>query len=394
MRTIFLLTFFVLTNIVNGQVVIDLSQLAAKQIKSTTDLTVSDNTIDFKGIVRPVGYSVTFTGSYSRPIVVKNLIGNNPNSKADLIYSSVTIKTNTSTQTLKFVDCRNVELDGTKTTKILGSGNNSGQLIDFSGKWANVDLHGFYLDQGRNGLPGSTTGGAMIQFHGLTQVYDHGSNRVWDIEGYNANDEFVYCLLYYVNSTTSRARKFEIWNTSISGAGRDFWQLTGVDTVLIHNNKGTRGAAELEPNHISGITLNDGVKYAEIYDNYISVIPQWIYAGTTTGVLKVWGNTYSQGEHAIKANSAAYIKTLAYFSGDVIEAPKTLIAGITADRAQITYQNEKIIAPKLFRLINAPNPIEIPFIKSYESSVQVEETTLAGVTTIYLIYNGQRIQIK
>jgi hypothetical protein len=404
MRLLTIALLFI-ASLVNAQVVIDLQKLAAKQIKSTTDVTISDNSLDFKNIVRPAGYWVKFTGTYARPIVVKNLVGNSAAEKAKIIYEAVDIKTNTSTQTLKLVDCRNFDLDGTYTTKISGSGNNYGQLIDISGKWADTDVHGFKLAQNRNTASGSTTGGAMIQYHGsYTSAvngnnWNHGRNRLWDIEGYGANDEFVYILYFSAAAQNgypvTRAKRFEIWNTSIDLSGRDFWQLTSVDTVIIHNNKGSRGAAELEPNHVSGITLNDGVKYAEIYDNDISTVPQWIYTGTAGGIVKVWNNKFTQGEHPIRANSAAYMKSTAYFSGDVIDAPKLKYAAFTADKAQITYQGETVIAPAMFRYFNAPAAIELPSVKKTEGTITIVETTIGGRTTVqYFLPSGQELIIK
>lgn len=361
---------------------IDLALFAAKKEKSDNNITISDNSIDFKNITHS-GYWLKFVGSYTRPISFKNNKGN-----VKISFENVSIKTNTSSQTLKFVDCGIVELDGMNNSKILGSGNNSGQLIDFSGKWSDVKIHGFYLDQMRNGVKGSTTGGAMVQLHGSESSQNHGDIKIWDLDGHNANDEFLYVLLYY-SANASRAKSLEVWHTKIKNCGRDYWQATNIDSVYFHDNEGDNGNLEQEPNHISGFSLNDGNKYVRLERNRVTNIPQFIYSGTVSGKLVTVNNTYIQGTSGFIANQAIYTKSSTLMQGDSIIAPKVLIAAIAQDKAQVTYMGLTVVAPKLFRY-TTPKPIELPFIKSTPVQAIVEETTVNGVTTKVLVYNGMR----
>lgn len=366
---------------------ISLEKLAAKQEKSDANITISDNSIDFKNITHD-GYWLNFTGSYSRPINFRNNKGT-----IKITFDSVTVKTNTTSPTLKFTDIGIVELDGSNNTKILGSGNSSGQLIDFNGKWSDPKIHGFYLDQMRNSVKGSTPGGAMLQLHGIDNAsFNHGRIKIWDIDGKNANDEFIYALLYY-SSNASRAKYLEIYHTKIRNSGRDFWQVTNVDTVYIHDNEGDNGNLEQEPNHISGFSLNDGNKYVKLENNQVTNIPQFIFSGTLNGKLELSNNVYNQGTSAYIANQAIYTKTTTLLQYDSIVAPKVKIAAIAQDKAVVTYQGISVQAPKLFRY-TTPTPVEIPAVKSYPVQAIVEETTVNGKTTKYLIYLDQRFLLN
>lgn len=374
-----------LTSLAFGQRTIDLAKFAAKTEKSDAQITISDNSIDFAKA--PQGYWLKFTGSYSRPINFKN-------SRFDIrvIFENATVKTNTASPTLKFVDCLNVDLDGSNNSKILGSGNGSGQLIDFSGKWQNPSIHGFYLDQGRNDVPGESKGGAMIQLHGLADAsYNHGDIKIWDIDGRNANDEFIYALLYY-STNASRAKKLEIWHTKIKNLGRDPWQGTNIDSIYIHDNVADNGALEKNTDHMSGFSLNNGNKHVRLERNRVTNIPQFIYSGTVDGRLETLNNVYIQGTSAIVANQAIYTKSSTLLQYDSIIAPKAKIAAIAQDKAQVTYQGVTIVAPKVFRY-TTPVPIELPTVKTEPVQAILETTTLNGVTKTVLIYGDKRINL-
>jgi hypothetical protein len=361
--------------------------LANKGQKSDVHITISDNTIDFKNITHDQ-YWLKFTGSYTRPINFKNNKGN-----IRITFDMATVKANTSSPTLKFVDCGSVDLDGLNNSKVLGSGNISGQLIDFTGKWWDVKVHGFYLDQGRNNAAGSTDGGAMVQLHGIeSATFNHGNIKIYDIDGRNANDEFIYALLYYT-ANASRAKSLEIYHTKIKNSGRDFWQATNIDSIYIHDNIGDNGSLEQSSDHMSGFSLNDGNKYVKLENNRVTNIPQFIYSGTISGKLETLNNTYVQGTSVIIANQAIYTKTSTLLQYDSITTPKAKEAAIAQDKAQVTYQGLTVVAKKLFRY-TTPIPQELPAIKTIPVQAIVEETTLGGQTTRVLIYNGVRIPIN
>lgn len=375
-----------------GQIVYeyDLGTLATnsktKVYKSNPEFSISDHT--FTALRTLVGVKVRFVGTGTRSLNFKNFRG-----QYKIETDGVNIKTNTSSPTLKFVDCTDLDLDGHNNSKILGSGNGSGQLIDLSGKWTNPKIHGFYLDQMRDIKPGESKGGAMVQLHGIEDSnFNHGKIYVWDIDGNNANDEFFYEGLYF-SKGASRAKYLEIWHTKVKNTGRDFWQFTNVDSTYIHDNEGDNGNLEQEPNHISGFSANDGNKYIKLENNRVTNIPQFIYAGTVGGKLETFNNVYIQGKSSYVNNQAIYTKSNTSLSGDSIIAPKVLIAAIAQDKAQITYRNLTIVAPKLFRY-TTPVPIELPFVKTYPVQAIIEETTSNGKTTKVLIYENLRIPIQ
>lgn len=400
-KILLLLQLLVLTIIVNAQVIIPLSDpnpeipsLTNKKLKSTADYTISDNTIDFKSISR-FGYSVTFTGTYAKPLNIKNLKGASPTDKVHVIHNTTRVTTNYSSFTLKFTDCKNIDLDGLNSTKLLASGvNNAGNMIGFDGRWQNIDIHGFYIDQNRNSAGTSTGGGAMIQLHGVADpTFNHGDIRVWDIDGRNANDEFLYVLLYY-SSGASRAKSLEVWHTKIKNSGRDFWQATNIDSVYFHDNEGDNGALEQNGDHISVFSLNDGLKYVKLENNKATNIPQYFYSGSTNGLIETLNNTYVQGTSTYINNQSIYTKSPTILHFDSITAPKVKIAAIAQDKAQVTYQGLTVVAPKLFRY-TTPVPVELPVVKTYPETVLIEETILSGATTSkVLIYNGVRIKIQ
>lgn len=388
MKKLITICLLLISFLASGQRVIDLASFAAKKEKSDAQILISDNSIDFRGITHS-GYWIKFTGSYTRPINFKNNKG-----AVKVIFDNVNIKTNTSSQTLKFTDMGSVEIEGINNTKILGSGNSSGQLVDFSGKWFDVKIHGLYLDQMRNNSPGETkNGGAMIQLHGIEDPnYNHGKIYIYDITGRNANDEFIYALLYY-SANASRAEYLEIFHTDIANSGRDFFQATNFDSVYIHDNRGNNGGIESNGDHISCFSLNNGNKFVRLERNRVTNTPQFIYSGSVGGKLETSNNVYIQGTSTYINNQSIYTKTETLLQSDSIIAPKVIIAAIAQDKAQITYRNLTIVAPKLFRY-TTPVPIELPFVKTYPVQAIIEETTSNGKTTKVLIYENLRIPIQ
>ena len=232
-----------------------------------------------------------------------------------------------------------------------------------------------------------------MQLHGSDNTsLNHGHIKIWDIDGHNANDEFIYVLLYY-SSGASRAKSLEIWHTKIKNSGRDFWQATNIDSVYIHDNEGDNGNLEQEPNHTSGFSLNDGNKFVRLERNRISNIPQFIYSGTLSGKLQTLNNVYIQGTSSVIANQAIYTKTATLLQYDSITTPKSKEAAIAQDKAQVVYQGLTVVAPKLFRY-TTPTPLEIPGIKTYPVQAIVRETIKSGVTTKVLVYEGQEFILK
>lgn len=382
-KLIFLLTFFVLTNSVNAQDIIDLNLLADKKVKSTTYYSVSDNTLDFKGITHS-GYWVKFTGTYSRSLHIKNFIG------GELIFEA-TVTTSTSDKTLKFTDCRDWKINGEKAF-LNGSGNSSGQMIYVSGKWQNCYLLGFTIDQKRNSNKGSTPGGAAVQFESYSDPsFSHGKLVIDGTRVRNANDEGFYVL--YNQPTKAYLDTLIVINTDVKNSGRDFWQEANVRYSYYENNTGDNGGLEQESNHISGFSLNDGLKEVRLENNRVTNIPQFIYSGTTTGKLFTVNNTYIQGTSAIIANQSIYTKSSTLLQGDSIIAPKVLIAAIAQDKAQVTYMRLTVVAPKLFRY-TTPKPIELPSVENEPVQAILQTTTINGVVTKKLLYNGQEFVLN
>ncbi len=382
MRLLTIALLFV-ASLVQGQDIIDLKLLAEKKLKSTPYYNVSDNTVDFKGIVHPEGYWVKFIGGYSRSIHVKNFVG------GEIIYEA-TITTNTSDKTLKFTDCRNFKINGEKAF-LNGSGNGSGQMIYVSGKWQNCYLLGFTIDQKRNGNKGSTTGGSAVQFESYSDPsFSHGTLIIEGTQVFNANDEAFYVL--YNQPIKAYLDTLIIRKTKANNTGRDFWQWANVRYGYAVDNTGDNSGLEQEMNHISAFSLNDGNKYVKLENNHITNSPQFIFSGTIGGKLEQVNNVYIQGTSAVVNNQAIYTKSETIIQYDSIVAPKALIAAIAQDKSQVVYQGVTMIAPKQFRY-TTPAPIELPVIKKTAGNITIIETTLSGKTTVqYFLPSGQELK--
>lgn len=373
-----LILFLFITSLASGQDVIDFKLLYEKKIKNTANYNVSDNTLDFKSIDHQGTYYVKFIGEYPKRLVIKNLIG------GDIILEG-SIKTATDNKTFQVMDSKRVNIE-LGTIIGTGSGGTCGQLVYLSGKWQNVTIKGGKLNQSGN------AGGAAMQFESYSDpAFNHGTLIIDGLVVTGAMGEGIYVL--YNQPIKAYLDTLIIRNTNISNTRRDFWQHANVRYALYENNIGDNGALEKNTDHMSGFSLNDGNKLTKLIGNKVSNVPQFIYSGTINGTLETSNNIYIQGTSAIIANQSIYTKTSTLLQYDSIIAPKVKIAAIAQDKAVVTYQGLTVQAPKLFRY-TTPAPIEIPAVKSYPVQAIVEETTINGKTTKYLIYLDQRFLLN
>lgn len=383
-RTYILLTFFVLTNFVHAQdLTISLNDLASKKVKSGSNYTISDNTIDFKGISRP-GYRVKFTGTYSRSLHIKNFIG------GELIFEC-TITTNTSDKTLKLTDCQDFKINGEYNAFLYGSGNNSGQMIYVSGKWRNCHLIGFYVDQKRNRLSGETAGGAAIQFESYSDPnFSHGKLIIEKTVVRNANDEAVYVMF-------NRAQKayldsLIIRETDIENTGRDFWQFANVRAGLIENNVGKNGGLEKNLDHVSGISANEKNSNIVIRNNVVTNIPQFIFSGGG-GKTILENNTFQQ-EQAPGGNQGLYLRDGEFIlKGNWFNANNSARSVIGLDKAKLNWDvSNTFIGKQAFYQFPGSSLTEVPVV-SHETLELITEKTSAG-TRNFVVWKGERIELK
>lgn len=364
-----------------GQDVINLNDLAAKRVKSTTVYSVSDNTIDFKGVNRP-GYWVKFTGTYSRSLHIKNFVG------GELIFEC-TITTNTSDKTLKLTDCRDFKANGEQGF-INGSGNSSGQLIYLSGKWRNATIIGFTLDQKRNSLRGSSPGGATVQAESYSDPsFSHGYLKIYKTVVRNANDEPFYVL--YNQPTKAYLDTLIISETDIDGAGRDFWQLANVRYTLIENNRGTRGGLEGELNHVSGFSLNAGNKEVIIRNNVVTNIPQFAFSGG--GGTTIFENNTFQQETAPGGNQGLYLRDGEFIlKGNWFNANNSVRSVIGVDKSKVTWDvSNTFIGKQPFFVFTGGSTVEVPVVTKRMIEV-IEEKSTQGIK-LYYIRDGQSIEL-
>lgn len=375
-----LLTFFVLINFVKAQDVIDFKLLYDKRVSSTSNYSVSDNSIDFKNIDHKGTYSVKFIGEYSKRLTLKNLIGG-----TIILDGGVTAATDN--KTIQIADCKRVTLDLTNGT-VTGNGLSTGvcgQLIYIYGRWQNITIKGGKLHQ--NGK----SGGAAFQVESYSDPnFNHGTLIIDGLTVTKAMGEGIYAL--YNQPTKAYLDTLIIRNTNISNTRRDFWQWANVRYAYAYNNVGNNGALEKNSLHISGFSLNDGNNYVKLENNRVTNIPQFIYSGTIGGNLETLNNVYIQGTSDLIANQAIYTKSTTLLQYDSIIAPKALIAAIAQDKAQVTYQGVTIVAPKEFRY-TTPVPVELPTVKTEPVQAILETTTLNGVSKTVLIYGDKRINL-
>ncbi len=385
MRTILLLTLFVWTNFVNAQDIINLNDLAEKKVKSTPTFSISDNAIDFKGVVHAKGYWIKFTGTYSRSLHIKNFVG------GDIIFEC-TITTNTSDKTLKFTDCRDWTINGEKAF-LNGSGNNSGAMIWVTGKWQNCHLVGFRIDQKRNGLPVDTpNGGPAVQFESYSDPAFNHKNLI--IEGTivkNANDEAFYILK--TRAIGGYLDTLIIRNTDVLNTGRDFWQATGIRKyLLIEDNIGANGGLERNGDHVSGFSLNEKNGNVIIRNNMVLNTPQFMFSGGG-GTTLIENNTFQQ-ELAPGGNQGLYLRDGDFIlKGNWFNANNSARSVIGVDKAKVTWDvSNTFVGKQPFFVFTGGFTAEVPVITNETGILEIEKSTTGQ--KVFLLYNGQRIQIK
>lgn len=372
-----------LTSFCLGQDVINLNDLAAKRVKSTITYSVSDNTIDFKGIKHPDGYWVKFVGTYLRSIHVKNFNG------GDIIYEA-TITTNTSDKTLKFTDCKDWTINGEKAF-LSGSGNNSGAMIWVTGKWQNCRLIGFTIDQKRNELSGNTTGGPAVQFESASDpTFNHGKLLIEGTVVRNANDEAFYIL--YTRAQKGYLDSLVIRNTDVSKTGRDFWQATNVRNIVIENNRGDSGGIEGNGDHVSGFSLNEKNANVIIRNNIVTNTPQFAFSGG--GGTTIFENNTFQQETAPGGNQGLYLRDGEFIlKGNWFNASNSVRSVIGVDKSRVTWDvSNTFIGKQAFFVFTGGSTVEVPVVTKRMIEV-IEEKSTQGVKLYYEI-NGQKIQLQ
>lgn len=379
-QIIFLLKLLLLTVSVNAQDVIDFKKLYDKQVPSTANYSVSDNTIDFKNIDHQGNYYVKFIGDYPKRLTLKNLV----NGK---IIIEGAISAATDNKTFQLADIKGVTVDLTHA-KITGTGSNGvcGQLVYIYGKWQNVTILGGTLEQ----ISGS--GGAAFQVESYSDPnFSHKKLITDGLIVVRSVAEGEYIL--YNQPTKAYLDTLIIRNTNISNTRRDFWQFANVRYTLIENNKGSNGGLEKNLSHISGLSANGKNGKIVFLNNVVDRVPQFIYSATLSD-LEVTGNTYTQGD-AMPVNQAIYTKSPMTLKGNTINTPKALIAAIAAENTNVTLiaNTNTITAPKIERyagtVIYYTPP---PTVKEYIDQLQViETTTFDGVKTFKYVYKGKEL---
>lgn len=356
--------------------IISFEDLAAKTVNSTDKMSVSDNMIDFKNFAQDVG----FTGAYPKRLTLKNL-------PKGIISIDGTITTATDNKSLQIADCKDIFLNLTNGA-IIGKGASSGvcgQLIYIYGKWFNLSVLKGTLEQ--NGQ----SGGAAFQTESYSDVnYNHGTLSIDGTQVLRAMGEGFY--IGYNQPTKAFLDRLEIRNTSVANSRRDFWQLGNVNDTIIENNRGTNGGLEKNPDHISGFSLNGKNDRVLIKNNIVDRVPQFIYSATQS-IIEVEGNTYTQGD-AMIANQAIYTKSPMTLRNNVISCPAVKEAAITADGCKVIVEGDnQVTAPKLARIFNGGSVTQTPAIKRYPVTAEVIESTINGMTTRKLLYEGKEFVI-
>lgn len=384
MKNILILLLFV-TSLASGQDVIDFKLLANKQVKSTANYTVSDNTLDFKNIDHQGVYYVRFIGEYPKRLVIKNLIG------GDVILEG-SIKTATDNKSFQLMDCKRITLDLIGAINGSGYGGTCGQLIYFSGKWQNVIIKGGRLHQS------GSSGGAALQFESVSDInFNHGKVVIDGLIVTGAMGEGLY--MGYNQPTKSYLDTLIVRNTNISNTRRDFWQQANVNYTLYENNIGTNGGLEMNTDHVSGFSLNGKNDVVIIRKNNVSSIGQFIYSSTASKI-QLDSNVYTQGNHVgVRMNQAIYTKSAMKLQSNVINAPAAKEAAITADGCQVEVMApNNIVATKLYRTFNGGSVIQTippPTVKEFIDDLSVTETTTyEGVKTYRYVYKGVELVPK
>lgn len=379
------LTLFLLflSSICFGQDVIDFKLLYEKNIKSTANFTVSDNSIDFKNIDHHGTYYVRFIGEYPKRLLLKNLIGGK-----FIFEGGVTAATDN--KTLQIANCKRVLIDLTYST-ITGNGASSGvcgQLIYIYDKWQDITIKGGKLHQ--NG----SSGGAAFQVESYNDPsFSHGTLIIDGLNVTQAMGEGVY--IGYNQPTKAYLDTLIIRNTNITNTRRDFWQWANVRHTIIEDNKGDNGALEMNSLHISGMSCNGKNDKVIIRRNTVSRVPQFIFSDTKCNI-ELDSNIYIQGNHAgARANQAIYTKSPMTLTNNVINTPAAKEAVITVDGSTVNWNiSDLFIGPKAFRYFNGGKSVEFPYVQTRTTELTVEVEKTSTYEKVFVIYNGQRIQIK
>lgn len=371
--------------------IINLVDLANKRVKSTSEVTISDHTITVTGAAPP-DHELIFTGIGTRGLVIKN-------AKGKVIFRDVTIDNASTGVTIKFDGVySNVKVDGEGTTKLFGkAGNSASQMIYFVGTWSNIEVCGFEIDQRRNNATGSTTTGAALQFAGvLSSTHNLGSVYEHDIIIRNAGDEGNYVNHFDRGSGYAQGEKLLVEDVSVFGSGRDYFQEWGFKNVTYRKCYGENGGKEADSNHCSAFSINGWTENLLIEDCEFKNIAQLIFGGLPQSGksidARIYRTRYDQGTHAgARNNQAAYLKGPGkyYFESCEIFAPNVLQAAITADNCSVEYSNCVITAKDDGRTFNGGSVKEVAFVRDYPVEAQLHESTLAGVTTQKIVYNGK-----
>lgn len=364
--------------------IIALEDLAAKRVKSTPEVTVSDHTLTITSAA-PKDHELIFTGKGTRGLVIRD-------PKGSIIFRGVTIDNASTGVTLKFDGTYDsIKVDGDGTTKLLGkAGNAASQMIYFLGTWSNVELCGFDIDQRRNSASGSTTTGACVQFagvlkagHNLRKVHEH------DMTVRNAGDEGNYVNNFERGSGYAQGDVLLVENFKVFSSGRDFFQQWGFRDVTYRDCYGENGALESNKDHISALSMNGDTDSLLVENCEFKNIPQLVYSGLPTVKIKaLFDNVrYTQGTHSgSRSNQAAYLKgrgditnTSEYmFKNCTIDAPNALICAISADKCDVVLIGNKITAPKIsreFEPASVTTKIPDPVTVTTHGDLIIETTT-------------------
>jgi hypothetical protein len=386
--------------------IITLEGLAKKSIKSTTEVSISDHTLDWKSVPRS-DYGFELTGSGTRNLVIKNLWGT-VNSPA-IIDAKVLIKYAGTANIIKFVNCKyfKILMNG---AEIYGSGNNQSQPLFFEGTCKGIHVAGGYINQGRNQVKGTTSGGACVQIASAESSSLNANNHNAEyviFEGMvleNTCDEGFYLFKYTGTGTykPSGSEYAAIRNCTVSNSGRDPFQGRGIKRFEITDNRAKNWGLEQESNHISAISWNAENPSGLISGNHFENGPQFIFAGTEGMYTKVdiHGNYYDAGVHAGPyANSACYLKGPGVYSfkNNVIIAPNALKGVVSVDQAQVQWDiSNKFVGRKPFVIYTGGSVVENPVVLRETLTIEtLTETTSAGAGPIkYLLPSGQELVPK
>lgn len=355
--------------------IIALEDLAAKRVKSTPEVGISDHTITLTNA--PKDHELIFTGKGTRGLVFKD-------AKGKVIFRGATIDNSSTSVTLKFDGVYDsVKVDGEGTSKLFGkAGNAASQMIYFQGTWSNIEVCGFEIDHRRDNKTLSTTTGAAVQFagvlkagHNLGKVYQH------DIIVRNAGDEGFYTNHFERGSGYAQGDVLLVERCKVYNSGRDNFQEWGFRDVTYRDCYGENGALEADParNHISALSLNGDTDNLLVENCEFKNVPQLVYSGSPTTKIKAVFNgvKYTQGTHpGTRSNQSAYLKGKVLpdpkerseytFKNCVIDAPNNLICAISADKCDVVLIGNKITSPKVSRefepasvTVKLPDPVTV-----------------------------------